>query len=122
MVSTRPLISKSSSPFNNSLVTVPKALITLSIIVTLMLHSFSIPLQGRGIYPSFQFLSVLFCDQPEQQSPQFCKFTFFYNKVWSSSRDWIIVCMSKSHRSLCVCDSPGQMRGCAYTICLYGQV
>ena len=40
MVSTRPQISKSSSPFNNPLVTVPKAPITISIVVTFLLHSF----------------------------------------------------------------------------------
>ena len=64
--------SKSSSPFNNPLVTVPKAPITIGIMVTFMFHGFffSIPLQGRVIYPSFHFLSVLFCHQPGQQSPQ----------------------------------------------------
>ena len=61
MVSTRPPTSKSSSPFNNPFVTVPKAPITIGIIVTFMFHSFSILLQGRGIYPSFPILSVLFC-------------------------------------------------------------
>ena len=35
MVSSRPSISKSSSPFSNFLVTVPKAAITIGIIVTL---------------------------------------------------------------------------------------
>ena len=40
MVSTCPLISKSSSPFNNPLVTVPKALIIIGIIVTFMFYSF----------------------------------------------------------------------------------
>ena len=40
MVSTRPPISKSSSLFNNPLVTVPKARITIGIIVTFMFHSF----------------------------------------------------------------------------------
>ena len=35
MVSTCPLISKSSSPFNNPLATVPKAPITIGIIVTM---------------------------------------------------------------------------------------
>ena len=43
MVSTRPLISKSSSPFNNPLVTVWKEPITIGMIVTFMSHSFSIP-------------------------------------------------------------------------------
>ena len=40
MVSTRPPTSKSSSPFNNPLVTVPKAPITIGVIVTFMFHSF----------------------------------------------------------------------------------
>ena len=43
VVSFRPPTSKSSSPFSNLLVTVPKALITIGIIVTFMFHSFSIP-------------------------------------------------------------------------------
>ena len=57
MFSTRPLTSKSSSPFNSPLVTVPNTPITIGIIVTFMFHSFFlIPKQGRGTY-----LSVLFC-------------------------------------------------------------
>ena len=40
MVSTRPPTSKSSRPFDNPLVTVPKAPITICIIVTFMFHSF----------------------------------------------------------------------------------
>ena len=92
MVSTRP---PTSSLFNNPLITVPKAPITIGIIVTFMFHSFSIPQQTRGTYPSFHILSVLFCGQPEQQSRQFYKFSFFvvvvdYNKVWSSGLDQVI--------------------------------
>ena len=78
MVSTRPPTYKSSSLFCNPLVTVPNAPITIGIIVTCMFHSFfSIPKQGRGTYPYFHFISVLFCGQPGQQSRQFCKFSFF---------------------------------------------
>ena len=40
MVSTRPFISKSSGPCTNHLVTVPRAPITIGIIVTFMIHSF----------------------------------------------------------------------------------
>ena len=40
MISTRSPTSKSSRPFNNPLVTLPKAPITIGIIVTFMLHSF----------------------------------------------------------------------------------
>ena len=43
MVSTRPPTSKSSSPFNNPLVTVRKAPIAIGIIVTFMFHMFLIP-------------------------------------------------------------------------------
>ena len=59
MVSTRPPTSKSSSPFSNPLVTVPNAPIKIGIIVIFMFHSFSIPLQARGTYPSFHILSVI---------------------------------------------------------------
>ena len=52
MVSTRPLTSKSSSPFNNPLVTVPKASIAIGIIVTFMFHSFFNSL-ARSRYLSF---------------------------------------------------------------------
>ena len=40
MVSTRLPTSKSSSPFNNPLITVPKAPIMIGIIVTFMFHNF----------------------------------------------------------------------------------
>ena len=48
MISTRPLISKSSSFFNNPLVTVPKAPITSGIIVTFMFHSVTWYATERG--------------------------------------------------------------------------
>ena len=52
MVSTRPPISNSPSPFNNPLVTVPKAPIPIGIIVTFMFHSFFNSLT-RSRYLSF---------------------------------------------------------------------
>ena len=81
-VSTRPPASKSSRPLNNSSVTVPKAPITIGIIVTFMFYSFSFLKQGRGTYPSFHILSVLFCGQPGQQSRQFWKFFSFFFFWW----------------------------------------
>ena len=59
MVSTRPVISKFTSPFQNPLVTVPKAPITIGIIVTFMFHSFSIPKLGPGTYPSFHIIIII---------------------------------------------------------------
>ena len=107
-VSTRFVISKSSSPCTNPcanpLVTVPRAPFTIGIIVTV----FSIPLQGRGTYPSFRILSILLCDQPGQQSAQFCKFFFFFSGwlllglvVWLRSGDPFV---SQNPRE--VCESP----------------
>ena len=69
MFSIRPLTSKPSSPFNNPLVTVPKAPITVGIIVTFRFHSFFNSLARSSIFLSFHILSVLFCGQPGQQSP-----------------------------------------------------
>ena len=107
MISTRPLTFKSSSPFSNPLVTVPNASIKIGIIVTCMFQFFSIPKQGRATYPSFHILSVLFCGQPGLQSRQFCKFSFFFLvliiiRSGLLAEIWWSMCMSKSHRSLCV--------------------
>ena len=113
MVSTHPPISKSSSPFNNLLVTVPKTPITIGIIVTIMFHSLSIPWQGSGTYLSLHILSVLFCGQSGQQSRQFCKYSFF-RKVWFLAEIRWSVCMSKSPRSLCLSFSRTAAGLCIY--------
>ena len=93
MVSTRPATSKSFCAFNNPLVTVRKALITIGIIARST--DFSIPLQGRSTYPSFHILSVLFCGQPGSAKSTILKILFFFfvdlvwsvDKIWSSDRD-----------------------------------
>ena len=77
-VSTRPVISKYSSPCTNPLVTVPRAPITISIIVAFMFHSFSIPKQGRSTYTTFRILSILLCDPRGQQSNNHASSLFFY--------------------------------------------
>ena len=59
MVSTLPPTSKSSSPFNIPLVTVPNAPITIGIIVTFIFHSFFNSL-ARSKYLSFFLLSFSF--------------------------------------------------------------
>ena len=90
MVSTRPPTSKSSRLFNNPLVTVPKAPITIGIIVTFMFHSFFFQFSSKvevliSLFTFSQFCSVV---------RQFCRFSFFsfvdYYKVWSSGRDYVI--------------------------------
>ena len=91
MVSTRPPTSKSSRPFNNSLVTVPNAPITIGIIVTFMFHSFFNSL-ARSRYlslfsHSFSFIlwSAGTAKSTILQIFVFFLF-FFYYKVWSSGQ------------------------------------
>ena len=99
IVSTRPLTSKSSRPFNNPLVIVPKAPITIGTIVTFIFHSFFNSL-ARSRYLSFFSLSfrfiLWFAWTPKSTILQVLFFVVDYYKVRSS------VCMLKFHRSLCV--------------------
>ena len=123
MVTTRPPTSKFSSLFNSPLVTVPNEHITIGIIITFMFLSFLIPWQGFGTYSSFYFLSVLLLDQLGQQTPQFCKFSFFFfffvDYFWPRLGD-PFVCQSPI--GICVSNSSGLMLGCAYTIRSDGQI
>ena len=60
MVSTRPPTSKFSRPFNNPLVTVPKAPITIAIIVTFIFNSFFNSLARSRYLSLFIFLHASF--------------------------------------------------------------
>ena len=82
IVSTRPLTSKSSRPFNNPLVTVPNAPITIGTIVTFMFHSFFNFLARSRYLSFFHFPSDLFYCPPRQQSQQFCRSSFFCWLLW----------------------------------------
>ena len=59
IISTRPLISKSSSSCTSPFVT--SVLIIIGINVTSILHSVSVLLHGPGTHPSFHFYSILYC-------------------------------------------------------------
>ena len=101
IVSTHPPTSKSSRPFNNPLVIVPKAPITIGTIVTFMFHSFFNSL-ARSRYLSFFSLSFRFilwsAGTAKLTILQILFFFVDYYKVWIK---WS-VCMLKSYRSLCV--------------------
>ena len=75
IVSTRPLISKSSSPFINPLVTVPCTPITIGITVIFMFHSFFSSLARSRYLSHFSFFYSLLCDHSEWQSPLLCRFS-----------------------------------------------
>ena len=89
MVSTYQLTSKSSSPFNNPLVTVTKAPITIGIIVTCMFHSF-FNFLARSRYLSFfsHSFSFILWSASTENSPILQIYIFFnYYYVWCSGRD-----------------------------------
>ena len=90
IVSTRPQIFKSSRPFNNPLVTVPKAPITIGIIVTFMFHNF-FQFSSKvkvliSLFIFFQFYSGVSRDSKVDNSADFLSFVDYY-KVWSSGPD-----------------------------------
>ena len=110
MVSTRPPTSKSSKPFNNHFVTVPKAAITLGIIVTFMSRYLSL----------FSHSFILILWSARIASRQFCRFSFFFFFLLIIIRSGLLVeirwsvCMSNSHRSLCVSFSRTSAGLCIY--------
>ena len=125
MVSNRLPTSESSSPFNNPLVTVSKAPIIIVIIVTFMFHiffQFTCNLEVLILlFKFFQFYSVVsqYCKVYNFESTLFLLLVIIIRFGPLAEIRWS-VCMPKSLRSLCVI-SPGQLLGCAYTICSYGQ-
>ena len=124
MVSTRPPTSKSSSPFSNPLVIVPNAPITIGIIVTCMFHSFFNSL-ARSRYLSFFSHSFSFILWSAGTATLTILQVLFFLLIIIRSG------LLAEIRYPCVCPSPigvyvcyflGQVLGCAYTICLNGQI
>ena len=92
MVSTLPPTSKSSSPFNNHLVILPKLPITVGTIVTFMFHSLFNSLE-RSRYLSFfshSFGFMLWSARTAKSTILQILFFVDYYKVWSSGRDLVI--------------------------------
>ena len=126
MVSTRSPTSKSSRPFSNSLVTVPKAPITIGIIVTFMFHSFFNSL-ARSKYLSLfsNSFSFILWSAGTAKSTILLIFLFFfvdYYKVWFLAEIRWCVCMSKSHRSLCVSFSKTGAGLCIYHLLVWSNL
>ena len=107
MVSTRSPTSKSSRPFNNPLVTVPKAPMTIGIIATFKFHNFFNSL-ARSRYLSLfshSFSFILWSARTAKSTilEIFFFFVDYYNIISSLRTEiWWSVCISKSHRSLWV--------------------
>ena len=107
MVSTRSPTSKSSRPFNNPLVTVPKAPITIGVIVTFIFHSFFFNSLARSRYLSHfsHSFSFILWSAGTAKSTNLQIFFFLLLIIIRSGLlaeiRWS-VCISRSHRSLCV--------------------
>ena len=122
MVSARPPPSKSSSPFNNPLVTVPKAPITIRTIVTFMIHFF-FQFSGKVevlilLFTFFQFYSVV---SLETKVEIFANSLFFFFLLIIIRSGLLVFwprlgdpCVCQSPIEVCVCHFLGQVRGCAY--------
>ena len=118
IVSIRPPASKSSRPFNNPLVIVPKAPITIGTIVTFMFHNFFNSL-ARSRYLSFfshSFRFILWSAGTAKST--ILKMLFFLLIILSLAWPWLgdtFVCYSPI--VVYVCHFLGHVLGYAYTIC-----
>ena len=127
MVSTRLPTSKSSRPFNNPSVTVPKAPITIGIIVTFMFQSFfQFSSKVEVLIPLFTFFLFYSVVSRDSKVNNFADFLFFFLVIIIRSgllaEIWGSVCISKSHRSLCVSFSRTGAGSCIYHLLAYDQV
>ena len=129
MVSTQPLISKSSSPCINPFVTVLSVPITIGITVIFMLHSFfQFPIKVQVLIPFsfFQFYSVVSWNSKVYNPPiLFLLLLLLLLIIIRSCRlakiRWS-VCISKSQRSLCVSFSRTDSGLCIYHLFVWSNL
>ena len=118
MVPTRPVLSKTSSPF----VTIPCAPITIGITVIFIFHSccfFQFHSKVQVLILLFDSFNFPMWSAETAKSTILQIFFFFLLLIIIRSGDPLIF---QNPRGVCASHSPGQMLGCAYTICSYGQV
>ena len=124
MVSTLPIIFKSSSLFNNPSATVPRSLITIGIIVTFMFPGFFYFLT-RSRYLSFFSFSFNYIQWSAGTSKSsilqviFCSWLLLDLVVWPRLSDPFIYQNPTGVRTF---HSPGQMFGCACAVYSDGQI
>ena len=122
IVSTCPLISKSSSPFTNPLGIVQSAPITIGITVTFIFHSFFKFSSKVWIYSlSFNFTqwSTRMAKSTIRQLLCFCCWQSFDLVIWLRLGDLFV---SWNPRELCASHSTEWIPGWVYATCSYGQI
>ena len=102
IVSTRPPTSKSSRPFNNPLVIVPKAPITIGTIVTFMFHSFFNSLARLSFFLHCFRFTLWSAGTAKSTILQILFFLLIIIRSGLLAGVSWSVCMLKSYRSLCV--------------------
>ena len=128
MVSTRPPTSKSSSPFNSPLVTVPNVPITIGIIVTFMFHSLFFFLNSLARLRCLSIFSLSFIFilwSVSTANSTIFQLLFFFCWLLLGLVFWLRLgdpCVCQSPMGVYVCYFLGQVLRCAYTICSYGQI
>ena len=124
MVSTCPLLSKSSCPCINPLVTVQRAAIIISITITFMFISFFFHFSSKAWYLSFFSLSFNFtlwsAGTTKSTILQVILFCWQLQGlvIWLRLGDQFV---SQNPSGVCVSHSPGEMLDWTYNICSYGQ-
>ena len=125
IVSTCPLISSSfSTPCTNPLVSVKRAPITIGIIVTFMFHNFFNSVV-RSRYLSFFWLSFNFTLWSAGTAKSTILQVLYSIWLLSGLVVWVRLgdpFVSQNPRRVCAFHLPGQILGCAYSICSYGQI
>ena len=121
MVSTLPLISKSSCPFINPSVSVPRAPVIIGINIAFMFHSF-FNSQPRSRY--FTFFSLSLNSTPWSAGTQFARSLFccwlsYSLVVWPRLGNPFL---SQNSIAVSLSHFPGELLGCAYTIYWYIQI
>ena len=125
VVLVRPLISNSSNSFSQPLEIVLSVLITISITVNFIFHSFFSPLARSKCLFLFSFsliftlLSAGMAKSTSRQVPFFFRALLLGLVFWLVLDD-IYVC--KNPRELWASHSLGWILVCSYTICSYGQL
>ena len=123
-VSTRTPISKSFRPFNNPLVIEPKVPVTIDTIFTFMFHSFfNTPARSR--YFSLFSHSFIFILRSAATAKSTILQVLFFCWLLSSLVFWLGLSnpfVFQSPFGVYMCHFLGKELGCAYTICLYGQI
>ena len=125
IVSTRQPTSKSSRPFNNPLVIVPKAPITIGSTVIFMFDSFFQFSSKVELLILFTFLQIYSAVSWYSKVDNFANSLFFFfiiiRSVLLAGIRWS-VCMLKSHRSLCVSFSRTGAGLCIYYLLVWSNL